>query len=365
MVDIDIPTNFKTSLPPRKRAKTKEEKEQRRVERILRNRKAAHASREKKRKHVEFLESYVLDLEKQLSLVSELNFKLIRETYNGEDSCINELIDEIEALPDLKQKKLEHNINLNKNHEEDDDEEEEEEEEIEDVEEVNSTTKGIEVTCLKSEPRDDFKQPSTKKFKSNKGKKKMDSSSTTKTFPRTPESFSSLDLNSPPKDFAVPELDTSSVSGSFSDVSSQHDFNDSPFSSPGTVNKFSLNFNTGEDESMNGDIFSLVQIKEEPLSNFDHLNQSSNPSSNVNVNIDEKFSSNNKNSNRNSYNTNQLWIGGTNAFDNDFGFDELRNPEVITADRYIQQSIFSFHSRKLLFLIQDDLYHVLFFLYFR
>ncbi|OWB77115.1 hypothetical protein B5S32_g1275 [[Candida] boidinii] len=50
-------------LPPRKRAKTAEEKEQRRVERILRNRRAAHASREKKRKHVEYLELYVNNLE--------------------------------------------------------------------------------------------------------------------------------------------------------------------------------------------------------------------------------------------------------------------------------------------------------------
>ncbi|GMG23216.1 unnamed protein product [Ambrosiozyma monospora] len=55
------------SLPPRKRAKTEEEKEQRRVERILRNRRAAHASREKKRRHVEHLEKYVLELESCLN----------------------------------------------------------------------------------------------------------------------------------------------------------------------------------------------------------------------------------------------------------------------------------------------------------
>ncbi|GMM29246.1 Hir1 protein [Martiniozyma asiatica (nom. inval.)] len=53
-------------LPPRKRARTEEEKEQRRVERILRNRRAAHASREKKRRHVENLEQYVLELEQAL-----------------------------------------------------------------------------------------------------------------------------------------------------------------------------------------------------------------------------------------------------------------------------------------------------------
>lgn len=50
-------------LPPRKRARTAEEKEQRRVERVIRNRRAAHASREKKRRHVETLEQYVKSLE--------------------------------------------------------------------------------------------------------------------------------------------------------------------------------------------------------------------------------------------------------------------------------------------------------------
>ncbi|KAK9459557.1 uncharacterized protein V1516DRAFT_680229 [Lipomyces oligophaga] len=44
------------ALPPRKRAKTAIEKEQRRVERILRNRQAAQSSREKKRRQLEELE---------------------------------------------------------------------------------------------------------------------------------------------------------------------------------------------------------------------------------------------------------------------------------------------------------------------
>ncbi|KAG0666309.1 hypothetical protein C6P45_000270 [Maudiozyma exigua] len=86
---IDIPSDFKSTLPPRKRAKTKEEKEQRRIERILRNRKAAHQSREKKRLHLKFLEDKFrimeqimdgLDLTQlfskqndKLKLVSELN----------------------------------------------------------------------------------------------------------------------------------------------------------------------------------------------------------------------------------------------------------------------------------------------------
>lgn len=45
-----------TNLPPRKRAKTEAEKEQRRVERVLRNRLAAQTSRERKRKEMEELE---------------------------------------------------------------------------------------------------------------------------------------------------------------------------------------------------------------------------------------------------------------------------------------------------------------------
>ena len=45
----------KTNLPPRKRAKTDDEKEQRRIERIKRNRAAAHNSRERKRQETDVL----------------------------------------------------------------------------------------------------------------------------------------------------------------------------------------------------------------------------------------------------------------------------------------------------------------------
>ncbi|KAI9833718.1 MAG: hypothetical protein M1826_006809 [Phylliscum demangeonii] len=51
----ELPTP-KTNLPPRKRAKTDDEKEQRRIERVLRNRAAAQSSRERKRKEIEGLE---------------------------------------------------------------------------------------------------------------------------------------------------------------------------------------------------------------------------------------------------------------------------------------------------------------------
>ncbi|KAF2787975.1 hypothetical protein K505DRAFT_315761 [Melanomma pulvis-pyrius CBS 109.77] len=47
----------KTNLPPRKRAKTEDEKEQRRIERVKRNRLAAHNSRERKRQEVELLQA--------------------------------------------------------------------------------------------------------------------------------------------------------------------------------------------------------------------------------------------------------------------------------------------------------------------
>ncbi|KAK9476210.1 hypothetical protein V1514DRAFT_337635 [Lipomyces japonicus] len=52
-LELPLPAD---ALPPRKRAKTAVEKEQRRVQRILRNRQAAQSSREKKRKQMEELE---------------------------------------------------------------------------------------------------------------------------------------------------------------------------------------------------------------------------------------------------------------------------------------------------------------------
>lgn len=55
----------KTNLPPRKRAKTDDEKEQRRVERVLRNRRAAQTSRERKRMEVEALEAEKMAIERK------------------------------------------------------------------------------------------------------------------------------------------------------------------------------------------------------------------------------------------------------------------------------------------------------------
>lgn len=60
--ELPIP---KTNLPPRKRAKTEDEKEQRRIERVLRNRAAAQTSRERKRLEVEKLENEKKAMEEQ------------------------------------------------------------------------------------------------------------------------------------------------------------------------------------------------------------------------------------------------------------------------------------------------------------
>ncbi|KAI4132135.1 MAG: hypothetical protein LQ338_000889 [Usnochroma carphineum] len=61
----------KTNLPPRKRAKTDDEKEQRRIERVLRNRQAAQSSRERKRQEVEKLEGEKQAIEAQNDMLKE------------------------------------------------------------------------------------------------------------------------------------------------------------------------------------------------------------------------------------------------------------------------------------------------------
>lgn len=66
----ELPTP-KTNLPPRKRAKTEDEKEQRRIERVLRNRQAAQSSRERKRQEVEKLEGEKSFIEQQNESLKE------------------------------------------------------------------------------------------------------------------------------------------------------------------------------------------------------------------------------------------------------------------------------------------------------
>ncbi|CAM1501559.1 Fc.00g035430.m01.CDS01 [Cosmosporella sp. VM-42] len=69
----------KTQLPPRKRAKTEDEKEQRRVERVLRNRRAAQSSRERKRQETEKLEERNKELDVRCQQLEEHNRLLIAE----------------------------------------------------------------------------------------------------------------------------------------------------------------------------------------------------------------------------------------------------------------------------------------------
>ncbi len=90
------------SLPPRKRAKTSQEKEQRRIERIMRNRQAAHASRERKRRHLADLEEKC----KQLEEINDgLNEELIR-TKKQQVEMVNQhyvMVDQIKQLSYLVQ----------------------------------------------------------------------------------------------------------------------------------------------------------------------------------------------------------------------------------------------------------------------
>lgn len=227
----ELSANFKSTLPPRKRAKTKEEKEQRRIERILRNRKAAHASREKKRKHVEFLESYVLDLEKQLQLVNKLNTSLLSK-YEGGDSEVDSMLNKINSLPDLRQMKLDHNLELDE------------------------------------------------------------------TLPKTPESFNS---NSPKSSFedddVVPKLESRSSS-----ISNDYDFTSPDFlDDSNTTNKFSLDIITGDSNYSN-----TIVVKQEQLP--DPFNKKEDI-------FNEKV---------------DLFDLQFNSSDNDFEFNELCNPAVIT-----------------------------------
>ena len=94
----ELPTP-KTNLPPRysfpirprlvasaynhnrKRAKTEDEKEQRRIERVLRNRQAAQSSRERKRQEVEKLEGEKQSIEEQNESLKQRLMKVEHEKY--------------------------------------------------------------------------------------------------------------------------------------------------------------------------------------------------------------------------------------------------------------------------------------------
>lgn len=79
----------KTNLPPRKRAKTEDEKEQRRIERVKRNRLAAHNSRERKRQEYEHIQVEKDKLEAKIAAHEQTiarmgaELKAYREKYPG------------------------------------------------------------------------------------------------------------------------------------------------------------------------------------------------------------------------------------------------------------------------------------------
>lgn len=90
-----ISTNTQTNLAYiltrwviRKRAKTEDEKEQRRVERVLRNRRAAQSSRERKRLEVEALEIRNQELEALLRQAKQANDALIQKLHQVQSSGV-------------------------------------------------------------------------------------------------------------------------------------------------------------------------------------------------------------------------------------------------------------------------------------
>ncbi|KAI4093685.1 MAG: hypothetical protein LQ348_000081 [Seirophora lacunosa] len=87
----------KTNLPPRKRAKTEDEKEQRRIERVLRNRQAAQSSRERKRQEVEKLEGEKSAIETQNDMLKERLMAVEHEKFKLEQQ-LSQLTAENAAL---------------------------------------------------------------------------------------------------------------------------------------------------------------------------------------------------------------------------------------------------------------------------
>lgn len=92
----------KTNLPPRKRAKTDDEKEQRRVERVLRNRRAAQSSRERKRLEVEALERRNQELESLLLNAQKANLLLVDELnrFRRDSGVVTRTSSPLDALRD-------------------------------------------------------------------------------------------------------------------------------------------------------------------------------------------------------------------------------------------------------------------------
>ncbi|XBW38233.1 hypothetical protein QEN19_003822 [Hanseniaspora menglaensis] len=167
-----------SQLQPRKRAKTSEEKEQRRMERILRNRRAAHKSRERKR--------FYLNLYQEKSEKYDVLFKKLIETgilesnpIFSNDTHFTKLKEELYEL-NKKQDKFERengtvNSSVPKKDQNPSDDEDEDEEEQDNEGEASSDTSSKQLKKTANALLFLDEEPITKKRKLNSRK---DSSST-------------------------------------------------------------------------------------------------------------------------------------------------------------------------------------------
>ncbi|KAJ3543707.1 hypothetical protein NM208_g3440 [Fusarium decemcellulare] len=69
----------RTNIPRRQRAKTADEREQREIERVLRNRRSARNSRDRKRLELETLQKRVAELEETLMVYRGMNASLLKD----------------------------------------------------------------------------------------------------------------------------------------------------------------------------------------------------------------------------------------------------------------------------------------------
>jgi len=101
---VDMSANPHT----RKRAKTEDEKEQRRVERVLRNRRAAQSSRERKRQEVEALEEQKRDIERRnQELEQQLAEARSHDAVQRRNQELEKMLEEANARMVMMQQQLE------------------------------------------------------------------------------------------------------------------------------------------------------------------------------------------------------------------------------------------------------------------
>lgn len=265
------------NLPPRKRARTDAEKEQRRIERILRNRKAAHASREKKRKHVAKLESYVKLLESNLNEIYQNQSLLFNKLSENNIKIDNNLllIEKIQRPNDLLLSDEEQNIN--KDDKEEIENENENENETESNDESNNDEQKVNEPVVEN-----IVEPVNKKIKLESS---IDSSPVLS--PSNPSLDSQLNMD---LDFQINDLPslTPSLYSSTSSPSKSIQFNDLSLPSTPIDDDFDnnsdnlLNFTLDDDSINSNDFISLNTFEPD----FNLSNTYSYTNSNIN-NYDE------------------------------------------------------------------------------